>query len=165
MNDTMRKRSLKRTTAFLLALSMICSFSQAISAGAVLSDIGESLDNSESVLLDSDNINVLSEDSLDIMELNVDDFQEENEDEQSYDAVGRVDVTIGLALMIDNNIDFTLTLSNNDGYSQNGIISADNLTEGKFSFEELSDGEYTLTVTAPGFASFSQDITVAQKMP
>lgn len=164
MNDTMRKRSFKRTTAFLLALSMVCSLSHTISAGAVLSDVSESLDNSESVLLDSDNINVPSADSLDIMELNVDDLQEENDDEQSYDAVGRIDVTIGLALMIDNNIDFMLTLSNDGGYSQSGVISSDNLTEGKFSFEDLADGEYTLTVTAPGFAAFRQNITVAQKM-
>ncbi|MDE7364785.1 MAG: fibronectin type III domain-containing protein [Ruminococcus sp.] len=163
----MRKHSFKRKIAFLMALSMVYSFPQAISAGAAfadIGDIGESLDNSESVVYNNDNINVLSEESLEITEIDADNLQEGSDDEQSYDAIGRIDITIGLALTINNNIDFIVKLSNNDGYSQDGVISADNLNEGKFSFENLADGEYTLTVTAPGFAVFSQSITVAQKM-
>lgn len=164
MNVTIRKRSLKRNIAFLLALSTICSFSQTVYAGAALADIDEPLDNSESVVLDSDNMDVLSEEPLDITELDADSLQDENGDEQTFGDVGRIDVTIGSAFMIDNNIDFALKLSSNAGYFQDGFISSDNSADGKFSFEDLADGEYTLTVTAPGFAAFSQNITVAQKM-
>ncbi|MDE6775731.1 MAG: fibronectin type III domain-containing protein, partial [Ruminococcus sp.] len=159
MKGTIRKRSLKRKIAFLLALSMVCSFPQAMCAGAALSDIGGSLDN-------NDSISVLSADSPDIMELNADSLQEKASTEESEvsDAVGRIEVDISLTLLIDNDIDFTLKLSNADGYSKESIISSSDVNDGKISFNDLADGEYTLTVTAPGFVDFSQNITVAQKM-
>ncbi|MDE5763419.1 MAG: M60 family metallopeptidase [Ruminococcus sp.] len=150
---------MKRKVAFLLALSMVCSFPQAICAGAALSDIGGSLGNADST-------SVLSADSPGIMELNADSLQEKADTGESEVSgnVGRVEVDISLAILIDNDIDFTLKLSSADGYSKENIVKSSDVHDGKIVFSGLADGDYNLTVTAPGFVAFSQNITVAQKM-
>lgn len=91
MKDTMRKRSLKRKVAFLLALSMVCTFPCAISAEAALSNIGES---QEAVVSEDDAVPI-----------------------DSNNAIGRIEVSIGTALLLDDNVDFTVTLTSDDGYS------------------------------------------------
>lgn len=138
MKETMRKCSFKRKIASLLALSMLCSFSYTVGAEEAISNIAETLDSKTVALADGS-------DSL---------------TEQS----GRIDVSIGMALFLDNSIDFTVTLTDNEDYSQSGIISAGESGEEKISFDNLADGEYTLMVKAPGFAVYSQNITVAQKL-
>lgn len=170
------KRGLKRKISFLLALSMVCSFSHTVNAEDAFSDIPESLENSETILLNEANNDVLPENLLDISENNDKNSELENnldtdkkmqlEDDAAadLDSVGRIDVSIGSALFIGSNVDFTVTLTNDNGYSQNGVVSSGNSDEGKIMFDNLSDGEYNLTVSAPGFATYSQNITVAQKM-
>lgn len=146
MKDTMRKRSLKRKIAFLLALSMVCTFPCAVNAEAALSNVGES---QGSVVTESE------KDDAAPMDSGV---------QTDENAVGRIDVTVGTALLLDSNVDFTVTLSNHDGYSKDEVITLANSEETKITFDSLADGEYNLTVTAPGFATYNQSINVAQKM-
>ncbi len=148
MKDMMRKRSFKRKTAFLLALSMVCSFPQAISAGAVISDIGVSQKNRKTVSV-SEETDAVSENSTDTKENN---------------AVGRIDVSLSSALLLSNSVDFNVTLTDAYGNCQDGILSVGKSDEDKISFDNLANGEYTLEVDAPGFAVYRQNITVAQKL-
>lgn len=148
MKNTMGKRKIKKRIAFLLALSMVCSFSQAVSAEAVLSNIGESQVNSVSVPLEDGNH----------------DTTEDNANSLQAGNAGRIDISIKTPLVFGNDVNFTVTLSKNEDYKQEGIICLGNSRDNKISFENLADGEYSLTVTAQGFTAYHQNITVAQKL-
>ena len=84
--------------------------------------------------------------------------------------IGQVDVIIEAALDLEKPVKFAVNLS---GASQNSLsdtgqsktitIGGEEPENGKVTFEELQDGEYTLMVTAPGFAVYSQNITVEKK--
>ncbi|MDE6088224.1 MAG: M60 family metallopeptidase [Oscillospiraceae bacterium] len=74
----MRKRNLKKKIAFLLALSMVYSFPQAISAEAVLSSIGEFQLNSAAVLSKDGNPDTLPENLTDMTENNAVSLQAED---------------------------------------------------------------------------------------
>lgn len=152
MKKIMRKRSYKRKLSFLLALSMVCSFPCAVNAGAALSNIGESQDDIIYAVPEIGSETALSEISTDMGTVDED------------NASGRIDVSFGTALFIESDIDLTVTLTGNDGYSQTENVSLAYSEENTASFRDLTDGEYTLTVSAPGFASYIQNISVAQKM-
>lgn len=160
MKDTMRRRSLKKRIAFLLALSMVCSFPCTIGAEAALSDIGESSSSQTAVMTES-SYDELPEVQADTQE-NIVGGKQENDILPSY--AGRVDVSIGSALFIDSNVEFTVTLTGSNGYSRENTVTLEYSSEAGISFDNLADGEYTLTVSAPGFASYSQNISVTQKM-
>ena len=152
MKKVMRKRSFKRKISFLLTLSMVCSFPCAVNAGAALSNIGESRDDSIYAVPETGNDSALPEIPTD-MDIANEDF-----------ASGRIDVSFGTALFLEKDIDLTVTLIGSDGYSQTENVSLAYSEETAASFRDLADGEYTLTVSAPGFASYVQNISVVQKM-
>ncbi|MCM1227855.1 MAG: fibronectin type III domain-containing protein [Clostridium sp.] len=208
MKNAMRKRSLKRKIASLLAVSMVCTFTQTVSAEIAASDIVGTQQNSETALLEDGKNDVLPIDPTGITEndtappnitendtVSADtsesdtaladitesdtvptdtaetdtaptDTTENNADvtDNAPPAAGKIDVSIGMALFFDNAVDFTVSLTNNDGYSRSDVISVGNSDEEKIAFDNVEDGEYTLTVSADGFAAYSQDITVAQKL-
>lgn len=160
MKKNQKKRSLKRKIAFLLALSMVCSFPCTINAGAALSDIGESED---------DVVYAVPEDADEAVSENVvdNDQPEISADISSTDetyASGMIDVSIGSALFLDKDMELTVTLTGNDGYAQTETIGLTCSAETVARFSSLADGEYTLTVSAPGFAPYIQKISVAQKL-
>ncbi|MDE5945735.1 MAG: M60 family metallopeptidase, partial [Oscillospiraceae bacterium] len=151
MKNIIRKRELKKKVAFLMALSMVFSFSDAVSTEASFSNIGiESQENS------TDTPETPVENS------NVDEETPET-DINFVSNAGKIDVAIGTALFLDNNINFTVTLANNQGYNQSNTVVLENLSENKTSFDNLEDGEYTLIVNAPGFVTYIQNINVSQK--
>ncbi len=139
MKDIMRKRSFKRKAAFLLALSMVCSFPQAINAGAVLSDIVTSRKSNAPASAG-------------------------NEAGAEVSAAGRIDVSMTSALLLKNSVEFTVKLTDAYGAVKDGILSVGGSGEDSCSFDNLVDGEYTLEVNAPGFAAYRQNINVAQKL-
>lgn len=119
MKDTMRRRSLKKRIAFLLALSMVCSFPCTIGAEAALSDIGESSSSQTAVMTES-SYDELPEVQADTQE-NIVGGKQENDILPSY--AGRVDVSIGSALFIDSNVEFTVTLTGSNGYSRENTVT------------------------------------------
>jgi|GEM_PF-2373356 len=167
MKKTMRKREVKKRIAFLLALSMVLSFSNGIIAGASYSNIGnESHDVNENIQPENGYDNILTENQFAVQEYAHE--QAEANDTiarstaNSFDT-GRIDVSIGNALFLDCDTDFTITLTNAQGYFQEQVISLSDNSEKKAAFCDLADGEYTVSVTSPGFADYSQNITVSQK--
>lgn len=79
------------------------------------------------------------------------------------DDVGQVDVSISSALILDRSVDFAISLTDSSGESQPGVISLGGnvIGESLTSFEHLADGDYVLTVSAEGFATYTQKISVA----
>ncbi len=152
MKKTVKKRSLKRKISFLMALSMVCSFPCAMNAGAALSNIGGSQDDKAYTVPE----NVDDNDSAETLNLL-------NSDDTTYES-GVVDVSIGSTLFMEKDIDLTVTLTGNDNYSQTENLCLTSSDETKAQFSNLPDGEYTLTISAPGFASYVQKIPVAQKL-
>ena len=77
---------------------------------------------------------------------------------------GRIDVSITAALDLMRDVTFDVTISDG-GSTQSGTVSLPKNTAavGETSFEGLSDGEYTLTVSAPRFAVYTQKIRVEGK--
>ncbi len=74
---------------------------------------------------------------------------------------GRVNVEIGPALVLQKSVDFTVGLS---GQQAQTITLASDLQQQKskteVGFKNLANGDYTLTIDAPGFQTFSQDVSV-----
>lgn len=78
--------------------------------------------------------------------------------------VGQVDVSIGAALVLGQNVDFTVELTDSgDVVVGKGIVTleANSSRESRICFEGLADGEYTLRVSAKGFAAYKQKIVLA----
>ncbi|MDE7224523.1 MAG: dockerin type I repeat-containing protein, partial [Acetatifactor sp.] len=77
-------------------------------------------------------------------------------------AVGQVDVSIGTALILNRPVEFAvkLTDSRNESMTDTITLGGNAVEESKVSFEKLADGDYTLTVSARGFAAYSQNISV-----
>lgn len=140
MKDNMR-RSFKRKTAFLLALSMMCSFPQAMGAEAVFSGIGASQTNRNSVQK--------TESPADTTDVN---------------AVGKIDISLSSALVLKSKVDFTVKLIKDDVTVKDGKLTVSSADEDKISFENVADGNYILEVDAPGFAVYRQNIKVEQKL-
>lgn len=74
---------------------------------------------------------------------------------------GQVNVSISPALALERNVDFTAALTGTDGrtLTQSLALGADDKSE-EVSFSRLSDGYYTLKVSADGFADYEQVINV-----
>lgn len=74
---------------------------------------------------------------------------------------GQVNVSISSALTLERNVDFTAALTGSDGrvLTQSLALAADDEAE-EVSFSSLSDGYYTLKVSADGFADYEQVINV-----
>ncbi len=74
---------------------------------------------------------------------------------------GRVNVEIGPALVLQKSVDFTVGLS---GQQAQTITLAPDLQQQKskteVGFKNLANGDYTLTIDAPGFQTFTQQVTV-----
>lgn len=85
------------------------------------------------------------------------------EDLEGSDGAGQVDVSIISALILEKSVNFTISLTGQDAKTVtlvgNTDAEAQAVQEG-VSFENLSAGTYTLTVTAPGFAGYTQEIQV-----
>ncbi len=90
---------------------------------------------------------------------------EEEEDfwamQSELGAVGQVDVVITSALILERDISFTLSLADAQGRIRTQSMAAGGVTEeSRVSFSSLADGQYVLTVSAPGFATYRQNLTV-----
>ncbi|MCM1540088.1 MAG: fibronectin type III domain-containing protein, partial [Blautia sp.] len=76
---------------------------------------------------------------------------------------GQVDVEIGTALILESPVTFSVELKDDRDYDKTGEITIkEHVQESRQSFTELAEGEYTLTVTAEGFAAYSQTIEVKE---
>lgn len=74
---------------------------------------------------------------------------------------GQVDVIIYSAVLLEKSTEFTVSLTGQEDRSV--VLEADSGRDAEragVTFEGLEKGGYTLTVTAPGFASYSQELTV-----
>ena len=152
MNDKIRKRNLKRKIAFLMSLSMVCSFPHSISAEAVLSNTGETQDNNEEVLSEN---NAESEDENTPSTLN----------EKSVDT-GMIEVAIQNLFEFANDVECKATLIYPDGSTSDtkDFLISKELEESKISFDNLADGIYVLKIKAKGFATYEQAIDVQNQM-
>ena len=151
MNNKMRRHSLKRKTAFLMALSMTCSFPYSVIAEAYATDISDVQEINETVLPETENeISVSADD---------------NEATEIHDT-GMIEVTIQNLFEFANDVECNATLVYPDGAetSTQDLLISKELKESKISFENLSDGIYVLRVKAKGFATYEQAIDVQNKM-
>ena len=85
----------------------------------------------------------------------------EDTDIFSTAGTGQVNVSISSALALERNVDFTATLTGYDGQTltQRLALGTDGETE-EVCFSRLSDGYYSLKVSADGFADYEQLINV-----
>lgn len=72
---------------------------------------------------------------------------------------GQVNVIISPALYLQSSVNFTAELSGNGAQT----IALDTDKDGEVCFTELSAGNYTLKISADGFADYVQDIAVEQQ--
>lgn len=90
------------------------------------------------------------------------DEQAEDEAEQSrMTDIGQVHVTVGSAVILEKEVPFTVELTGQN--SQTITLPSDKdspAAKKTVSFDKLQEGTYTLKVTAPGFADYTQDIKV-----
>ncbi len=84
--------------------------------------------------------------------------------------IGQVDVCIGAALILESPVTFAVELTDPWGQAMRGeiVLGADDAREGtgqksRVSFSQLAEGQYTLRVTARGFATYTQTISVKDK--
>lgn len=77
--------------------------------------------------------------------------------------IGQVDVSIGGALILGQDTQFTVKLMNSRNElvaSQNLSLDKNNAKEGRVSFEGLADGDYTVVVSGERFADYTQTVSV-----
>ncbi len=76
---------------------------------------------------------------------------------------GQVDVSVGAALVLKSPVTFTVELKDAQGVfleTDTITVGGDRAQESRVSFEQLAAGEYTLAVSAKGFAPYTQSISV-----
>lgn len=87
--------------------------------------------------------------------------EEADQEEKQIADSGQIDVSICQAVILDKETVFTVSLT---GHEDKEIVLAEDSKEpaarGMVSYENLPAGTYVLTVSAPGFAGFTQEITV-----
>lgn len=90
--------------------------------------------------------------------------QSEKNPPVAADKAGQIDISIGAALLLERDVEFTVALSSGSTEvdNQKVTLAADNTESDKISFTGLEIGNYTLKVTAPGFADYTQTIQVSQ---
>ena len=90
--------------------------------------------------------------------------EKEKKRSQDRDYLGQVDVEILSALNLQKDVNFTVSLTGQE--SKQVMLAADQETEngrvsqGDATFEDLEPGTYVLTVGAPGFATYTQELAV-----
>ncbi|MDE5558037.1 MAG: fibronectin type III domain-containing protein [Ruminococcus sp.] len=138
MKNMINRRNFKRKAAFLMALSMVGTLPQAMNAEAAISTISASLGNGRKVVPIT---------------------------KKSSKNAARIDISMDIFVPIKSKVNFTATLKDGNGNvvnEKNFKIGSDE--ENKTYFDELENGEYILEVTAPGFATYRQNISVLQKL-
>ena len=78
--------------------------------------------------------------------------------------MGQVDVSIGGALILGRDTEFTVQLRNAKKElvdTRKLTVGKDNGQAGRVSFEGLADGDYTVTVSGDRFADYTQTVSVA----
>ncbi|MDE5884548.1 MAG: M60 family metallopeptidase [Oscillospiraceae bacterium] len=165
----MKKRELfKKQIASLLALCMVSNFF--ISAGAVDAALNHGIGlvasaeetqgttSGDTPQGDGGELGNNGDEGNDADNNNGDD-----ENQNGTVAIGRIDVSVSMALFIDN-ADFTVSLLDVNGDPINNEKSVQFTPENKdavdISFSQLPDGNYTLQVTGNGFQTYEQEITV-----
>ncbi len=86
---------------------------------------------------------------------------EKPQTEEDTGSNGQIDVSICQAVVLDKETVFTVSLTGQE--DQRIVLEADSkesAEQGAVSFENLPAGTYTLTVSAPGFAGYTQEIAV-----
>lgn len=73
---------------------------------------------------------------------------------------GQVNVSITGALLMKKPVNFAVSLTGAGGVRTDSIVLGTDALEEKASFEGLAEGTYTLTLKAPGFADYTQEIAV-----
>lgn len=78
---------------------------------------------------------------------------------------GQVDVTIGAAMILKSPVIFSIELKGpqNEVMAGEIVIGGDGAEEGRACFKGLAEGQYALTVSAKGFATYSQTISVGKR--
>ena len=83
-----------------------------------------------------------------------------------HDGTGQVDVSIISAMLLGKSVEFTVSLT---GQTEKSVILQCDKEAGSktarqgVTFENLAPGNYTLMVTAPGFADYTQEIAVGNQ--
>lgn len=141
MKETMKKHGFRKKASFLMALSMICSFPQAINASAVFYDANTH--KVKKAYAVSDNVINNTE----------------------TDGIGKIEISLKSYIELENEVEYTAKLTDGNGSVQTAVLVYDSSDETMDAvFSNLANGVYNLEVSASGFASFCQDITVEQKL-
>jgi len=99
-----------------------------------------------------------------LADVNESETESPSEGEALVQNIGQVDVSIASALLLDREVDFTVTLSNDQGSSESDtIILGGGTADCKTSFTDLAAGSYTLKVTGAGFADYTQTLNVEER--
>ncbi len=165
---------MKRSIAFLLALVLI--FTPALHAFASEPDLetGENIaGSSDSSISEPDAVQKQEEEKAVQQEEKTQEAEipeepdtvseeEELKAETSEEEIkGQVNVTVRSAVLLEKSVEFTISLTGQP--DKKAVLAADTGKSGEedgVTFEGLTGGSYVLTVTAPGFASYSQEIAV-----
>lgn len=145
MKGSVRKSCLKRTFAFVSALSMIGSFSNAIGASEVLSD------NIISASATEDGENNLT--TQDVTEGNGEYSRIDVEISNQFDFLNEVDCTVSVIRV---HSDGTLTDVLSDAVV---TLGGEKNSTAVVSTDYIENGDYIVEVSAPGFKKFKQEIS------
>lgn len=77
--------------------------------------------------------------------------------------VGQVDVSVGTALLLERDVEFTVRLTDSGKKSRTSTVKLEKNAAGesRVSFGNLADGDYVLEVSGQGFATYRQNVTVS----
>lgn len=90
----------------------------------------------------------------------------DSRDTDDKSSIGQVDVSIISGMVLEKSVDFTISLT---GQNEKSVILPGDREAGQqealqgVSFENLAPGNYTLTVSAPGFAKYTQELEVGNQ--
>ena len=81
--------------------------------------------------------------------------------EEKTEGTGQVNVSVSPALSLDSPVEFTAELSG--GFTRTLILDANGGSEKEVSFKGLTPGDYTLKLSADGFADYTQTLSVSEQ--